>query len=110
MTIENTSVVDFIAHDNDSPIVRLVIADHLDWTDEPTHLYTLQEKLNRYLAFVEGGELTERFPNLSKKKVLIDVAFLCEPTNHAREHFLEKVQQVIRSAGMDFTWRVGHAS
>jgi|SRR5690606_24929450 asparagine synthetase A len=110
MTVENADVVDFVAYDEGSQIVRLVIADHLDWDDELTHLYTLQEKVNKYLAFVESGELVEQFPHLASSSIHIDVEFLYQPTAHARVHFLDKVGRVIQSSGMEFTWHVHKAS
>lgn len=110
MTVENADVVDFVAYDEGSQIVRLVITDHLDWDDELTHLYALQEKVNKYLAFVESGELAEQFPHFASRPVHIDVEFLHQPTTHACTHFLEKAERVIRSAGMEFVWHVHKAS
>ena len=47
--------------------VILTIRDHLDWPDSTAHQLLLHAKLNRYLAFVESGEIASdrRTPNYS---------------------------------------------
>lgn len=104
MTVADTGVVDIVAFDKARPIVTLVVTDHIDWVAELDHLFLLQEKLNTYLAFVESGELIKRFPNALGRSVQIEVAFLHEPTEHARSHFLEGVEKKIRGAGFTFVW------
>jgi hypothetical protein len=54
MTIEDARIVDFIGVDPVTGHVVLTITDHLPW-DSDEHVLLLQDKLNRYLAFVESG-------------------------------------------------------
>lgn len=56
MTIEQANTVDLISVDRTTKVVK-TISDHLDWTDQATHLLLLQDKINCYLAFIESGEL-----------------------------------------------------
>ncbi len=107
MTIDDATVVDVIVEDEATAIVRLLMTDRRDWSAEHEHLRALQDKLNRYLAFVEGGELVAQSPHLAECRVRIEVTFRHEPTPHAREGFLLPAQQSIREAGMDFVWTVG---
>ncbi len=55
MSILDAKVVDIVGVDPDKGIARLVITDHLEWTDPlGEHLLLLQEKINGYLRFLEG--------------------------------------------------------
>ena len=110
MTVADPNVVDFIAHRDDVPIVRLVISDHLEWAAKSEHLHALQQKLNKYLAFVESGELVRKYPSAAAKQIQIEVAFLHQPPEHALRHFLEPARDRIQKAGLGFAWRVGRAS
>jgi len=104
MTIEDPNVVDFLSLISDE--VVLTVSDHLDWQDELAHLADLQEKVNRYLAFVESGEMVDRSPEAAGRAVRIDIAFKHPPPDHARQHFLEPAAATIHHAGMRLTWRV----
>ena len=50
-----------ISTDTQTGHVVLTISDHLDWSASTWHQRILQAKLNKYLAFVESGELLERY-------------------------------------------------
>ena len=110
MTVENPNQIDIIAGREDPPLVRLVVSDHLDWSAETDHLATLQEKLNHYMAFVETGELVAKYPQYANHPVEVEVVFLHPPTVRVVEHFLDRAAEVVGSAGLEFSWRVGHAS
>ena len=62
MSIEDPDVIDIIGIDRTTGDVVLTISDHLDWSDSVAHQLLLQAKLNRSLAFVEGGEIFEEIP------------------------------------------------
>ena len=55
-------------------------------------------KLNRYLAFVESGELLERYSAAKRLAVRFAVVFKFKPDMEAIE-FLRKAKKVIESAG-----------
>ncbi len=57
MSILDTNKIDLIGTRPSSPVVRLVIADHLDWSDVEEHARLIQAKVNTYLEFVESGQL-----------------------------------------------------
>ncbi len=108
MTVEDGNVVDIVGVTRDGGVVALTIADHLDWEDTTAHLITLQEKLNRYLAFIESGELCKKYPDAETRQVRIDVAFLNTPPAEAVS-FLARAGDIIRDAGFDLTWRTSAA-
>jgi hypothetical protein len=105
MTIEDPKVIDIVATKPDEDVVRLVITDHLDWENPEEHLTTLQDKLNAYLDFVETGDLVTQFPDVSEKRVLIEVFFLHEPLDTA-VHFLRKAESILQEFNVALTWRV----
>ena len=58
----------------------------------------LQSKLNRYLAFVENGEILESYPDAKNRPVAFKVVFQFPPDEAGRA-FLAKVRPIIESAG-----------
>jgi hypothetical protein len=101
MTIEQTNLIDIISTDERAGEVILTISDHLDWSETTVHLHLLQEKLNRYLAFVESGEIMEKYPNARDRAVVFRVVSKFTP-NPLGLAFLAKAADIIQSAG--FSW------
>ena len=79
--------------------VVLTISDHLDWSDRVAHQLLLQTKLNRYLAFVESGEILQCCPNAKGRPIIFNVVFKFVPDEGGRA-FLANVTPIIESAGI----------
>jgi hypothetical protein len=62
VSIDNKDVSDAIGVETASGKVVLSISDHFDWSEEDAHLLALQNKINTYLRFIEGGELLTTYP------------------------------------------------
>jgi hypothetical protein len=90
-----------ISTDKQTGHVVLTISDHLDWSDTTNHQTILQAKLNRYLAFVESGEIFTRYRDAKGRPVAINVVFKFRPDQDGR-NFLAKAKVVIESAGLSF--------
>ena len=60
MTVEQHDVVDFIIINASDDIVMKVY-DHLSWDNVNEYLFCLQEKLNRYIIFIESGESLAKY-------------------------------------------------
>ena len=101
MSIEQTDVVDLVGTDRTTGHVTLTISDHLDWSDSVTHQLLLQTKLNRYLAFVESGEILQSYPDAKDRPIIFTVVFKFAPDEGGRA-FLAKVRPIIESAGFSF--------
>lgn len=97
MSVEEPNTVDIASIDKEGYVV-LTISDHLDWGDTIRHQTILQEKINRYLAFVESGEIFESYPDAKNRRVAIKIVFQHYPDDEG-ERFLERVKQVIEPAG-----------
>ena len=98
MSIEQTDVVDIVSTDRTTGHVVLTISDHLDWSDSTAHQRLLQNKLNRYLAFVESGEILQSYPDAKDRPIAFKVVFQFPP-DEAGQAFLGKVRPIIESAG-----------
>ncbi len=101
MTVEDENVVDIISVKQDAATVRQQICDHLDWTDTVRHQTLIQNKLNRYLAFVESGEMLESYPAAKGLAVEFEIVFKFRPDSSA-EAFLRAARQVVETAGFAF--------
>src|SRR6516225_1909780 len=98
MPVDNPNVVDAVGIDKISGEVVLTISDHLEWSPCKEHLLLLQEKITRYLGFIESRELLEQYPKAEGKAVRIDVCCKYVPSKEA-ERFLLTASEAIRSAG-----------
>lgn len=70
MSIQETSKIDSIGTDKLSGDIILTISDHLDWSNEIEHLEILQEKLNSYIEYIEGGQISEDYPIYNKNLII----------------------------------------
>ncbi len=104
MTVEDKHVVDIISIDKDGNVI-LTISDHLEWTDTGSHLLTLQDKINCYLAFVESGEILTSYPKAKDRPVVMEVVFKYSPEADGRK-FLDIARSIIHDAGFQFRWKV----
>jgi hypothetical protein len=105
LAIDNPNVIDVIGTDPTTCEVVLSIADHLEWDDDRSeHLLLLQEKINRYIGFIESGELLEFRPDAVSQPIHIHV--VCKyPPSEDGERFLALARGTIEQAGWSFTWR-----
>jgi hypothetical protein len=71
----------------------------------PTHLRLLQNKLNRYLAFVESGEIFQSYPKAQDRPIVFTVVFKFRPNEEGRA-FLDNVRPIVESAGITFLEKV----
>lgn len=108
MAVDNPDVIDIVSTTRETGEVVLTIADHLRWDDD--HLVVLQAKINRYLEFIEGGQLAEEYPNAKPGvPVRIDVACKYRPSTNGLR-FLELARETIEAAGWGFTWSAPQGS
>jgi hypothetical protein len=101
MSIEQTDLVDIISTNRMTGGVVLTICDHLDWSDGIAHQLLLQTKLNRYLAFVESGEILHSCPNAKEGAIIFQEVFRFVPDEGGRA-LLAKARPIIESAGFGF--------
>lgn len=105
MAVEEPGVIDAIGVDKATGNVVLTLLDALDWTDPTGHLVTLQAKLNRYLAFIESGEIQSSYPDAAGRSAVIAIVFRVELPAEC-DDFLSRARDIIESAGFELQWRV----
>lgn len=88
MAVDNQMSVDGIGKGNKADELVLLIADHLDWTDEKEHLVLLQNKINAYAMFIESKQYKNVYHNEEFNHFLIQIMFLHAPIDKAKK-FLE---------------------
>src|SRR5436309_1830637 len=93
VAVDDPDTIDIMSI-NPTGAVVLTIADHLDWADSTTHQSILQAKMNRYLAFIESGEILEHHADAADRGVVIEVLTRCEPDADGWA-FLRRAQAVI---------------
>jgi hypothetical protein len=103
MTIENTEVIDNAGKDRRSGEVILTISDHLSWDDPNRHFRLLEQKISRYLDFIQSGQILERFPEASATRVRISLICQHDPTE-AASRFLAAAQQQLEQTGIGFSF------
>ncbi|WP_321868135.1 DUF6572 domain-containing protein [Paraburkholderia tropica] len=111
MSISEENTIDFVAINAKENIVRLVATDHLEWVgdeclDLNEHLYLIQNKINTYLSYVEGGQLYSEHPSAKALKCVIEIVFKYAPPIEA-VRFLDKALPIIRGAGFDLVSSIG---
>jgi len=98
VSVEETDVIDIIGINRETGHIVLTISDHLDWSDSIAHQTFLQKKFNAYLAFVESGEILQKYPDAKNRSVVFRVVFQTSPDKAGRA-FLDRAMKVIESAG-----------
>ncbi|KAF2343109.1 DUF6572 domain-containing protein [Flavobacterium tistrianum] len=102
MSVEDKNVIDVITIDKQGILV-LTISDHLEWDDKNEYLLLLQDKINRYLDFIESGQLAESYPDKADKKIMIQIVFKYQP-NKTAEEFLAIVERFLNEKDHAFNF------
>jgi hypothetical protein len=105
VSIEDVKQIDLVGIDRESGDVELTVSDHLDWRNSQAHQLALQSKLNTYLAFIESGEIYEKYPKAQGRRLVITVAGKYEPDSGGK-NFLEKVKSAVEGAGFGFKYEL----
>jgi hypothetical protein len=103
MSIVETGTIDAIGIHRVSGDVVLNISDHLDWSDEASHLKALEDKVNAYLSYLESGQLIEDMPEANGRRPTIAVYQQFAPTDAAQQ-VLERLQSALDAHGIGFTF------
>ncbi|MCP4323527.1 MAG: hypothetical protein GY951_11935 [Psychromonas sp.] len=99
MSVVDTDSIDAIGLDKEAKRLFLTIIDPLVWDNENVHLFTLQEKINTYLHFVESGELLKAMPDSKGADVAIEVVLKHMPTDEAIT-FFDNTMQILFDKGI----------
>ena len=95
LNIEKTNTIDGVAYDEKDLKLVLLLADGMDWHDEKKHLLLLQEKINNYIAYIEGKQYLQKYSNV--EQIEIQIKFLFKETDNCKK-FLEQVEKIISTS------------
>ena len=105
MSVVDNKTIDGVALTNDKNGIILLIADHLDWSDEYQHLMMLQRKINVYITFLEEKQYEEIYKGEEIVYGVIEIHFLYNLTVNA-EKFLQSVQNQVAELGIKIQYCV----
>lgn len=94
MSVTEVNKIDGMGKGKDGNQLLFLIADHLDWSDEQTHLLQLQEKINAYLMFIESKQFQTTYPDDDFDSYIIEFHFKHEPTSNCMK-FLDVVARQV---------------
>ncbi|WP_028864312.1 DUF6572 domain-containing protein [Psychromonas aquimarina] len=103
MSVIDTDSIDAIGLEKQARRVFLSIIDALAWDDQNVHLYTLQEKINTYLFFIESGELIKALPDAEGFDIAIELILKHMPSEEAVS-FFDKTSQILLDKGIVFVF------
>ena len=103
MSVVETDNIDAIGMDKEMQRVFLTIIDPLLWDDDNVHLFTLQEKINTYLYFIESGELQKALPDSKGFDIAIELILKHMPNQQAIT-FFDKTMQILLDKGIIFVF------
>src|SRR6185295_8731859 len=73
MTVNQSHVIDFVAHDPARHEVILVMIQEQAWGDSGVQLPALEAKFNTYLAYATGGQLAADYPDIADKSIHVQL-------------------------------------
>ena len=103
MSVVDTDSIDAIGMEKEAGRVFLSIIDSLVWDQDDVHLFTLQEKINTYLYFIESGELIKALPDAEGFDIAIELILKHMPTDQAIT-FFDKTTQILLDKGIVFVF------
>jgi hypothetical protein len=94
MSVDNSEVVDGAGISKETGEVVLTISDHLNWDDEQSHIELIEQKIGRYIQFVESGQLLEAIPTAKDRAIHIRLFLQFSPPNSASKLLLAATAQL----------------
>ena len=102
--VDEPNKVDQVSVTSDGAYV-LTIQDHWDWEVDFDHVQVLEDKLNAYLGFIEGGQMEELYPASARLPLEIDIQFQFAPSELGLQ-FLDAAKKTIEEGGYKLTWKI----
>lgn len=94
----DTTVIDLVALDKEKNIVNLIIMDDMDWTDPKAHIDLVQEKILKYVAYIQEGHFNRSYPSVIGMSLLIKIIFEHKPDAEGL-NYIQGVQSVLEDDG-----------
>ncbi len=98
--VEDTEVIDLVTFDKKSNTLILVMIETRDWDSSSSMYSELQDKLSNYIAYVESGQLFEKYPDYKKSKIAIHLDHKFEMSKFAKSVFL-RMEAILSEYGIE---------
>jgi hypothetical protein len=99
--VENPMLMDLITTDPASGDVVLVMIERRAWGGHPLQFKQIEEKINRYLAYVLDGFLAQQHPQYQGRRVRLRLDCAEAPHGDA-VRFVAAATDAIQREGLDF--------
>ena len=103
--VENPMIMDLITVDKETDKVVLVMIERRAWGADPKQLKQIEEKINRYMAYVLDGFLAEQHPQYLGKQVTIRLDCAAPPAGEA-SRFVAAAAHAAAEHGLEFAVNV----
>lgn len=107
MSVENSSVVDLVAHDPKTDQVALVIVEQRPWDSSRERLLQLQQKIHNYVSYALDGQFARTYPDFVGKPLTIALSCFAEP-DAATMQFLDEMKRRLHRYTIGLEVRVLH--
>jgi hypothetical protein len=105
MALEDTNKVDGIAYSDERRTLTMLLTDAWSWDDELWHLTLLQDKLNAYASFVNGGQWSRAFPGANPSSFVFDIKFMHPITENCAK-LLSSLADMYNDKGLGIKFEV----
>lgn len=103
--VENPGVVDLIELDAETDRVVLAMVERRPWSAGARQFSQIEEKINRYLAYVLDGHLGTHYPRYAGKRARIRLDCV-EPPHGGALRFVAAAEHAVTAQGLEFVVRV----
>ena len=107
MPVQDSNVIDFVAHDPKTDSVILCMCEARDWGDRGALLPELQQKFSTYLAYALDGQLLEDYPAMSGKPIRFELRTHFAPTQREQQFMDIVTRDYLEPEGITFHWQQG---
>jgi hypothetical protein len=106
MPVQETNVIDFVAHDPKTDTVKLVMVEARDWGDKGDLLPDLQSKFSTYLTYALDGQLATDYPTYAGKPIHFELRTEHAPTQREQQFMDIVVREHLEPERITFRWQL----
>ena len=106
MAVQETNVIDIVAHDPRTDTVMLVMVEVREWGDRGALLPDLQSKFRTYLTYALDGQLAADYPAYAGKPIRFALRTQHSPTQREQQFMDTVVRQHLEPEHITFRWQL----
>jgi hypothetical protein len=106
MPVQDTSVIDLVAHDPKRDSVILCMVEVRDWGERGELLPELQQKFSTYLTCALDGQLREDYPAMTGKPIRFELRTDFAPTVREQQFMDIVTRDYLTPEDITFRWKL----